>query len=270
MPSVAIVGGGFGGVGAAALAAPRRAHGRDAVRARRAPRRRLAPQHLSGRGVRHPVAPVRVLVRAQPELVAPLRAAGRDPGLRRGRGAALGRRRAHVDRGAFGALGWRALGAGDERRDPRRRRPDHRLRAALAAERPAAAGPRVVCRPRVPHRAVAPRRAARGPAGGGDRHGLQRRPGRARDRRRGRVADRLSALARLDDPEARLRLSAPRAGAVQALPGTAAARPRVGLLLPRVLHPRHDPPPPAAEAARGRGPLQHPPRHQGPRAAPAR
>ena len=118
MPSVAIVGGGFGGVGAAALLRARRLHGRDAVRARRAPRRRLASQHVSGRGVRHPVAPVRVLVRAEPELVAPLRAAGRDPGLRRGRRAALGRAGADVDRGAVGALGRRALGAGDERRRP--------------------------------------------------------------------------------------------------------------------------------------------------------
>ena len=65
----------------------------------------------------------------------------------------------------------------------------------------------------------------------------------------GRAARRLPALARLDDPEARLRLPAARAGAVRALPGAAAARPRLDLALPRVLHPRHDPPQLAARAA---------------------
>ena len=79
-------------------AAPRRLHRRHRPRARRARRRRLAPQHLSRRDLRHPVAPLRVLVRAQPALVAPLRAAGRDPGLPRGRRAALRRPRPHPHR----------------------------------------------------------------------------------------------------------------------------------------------------------------------------
>ena len=45
-----------------------------------------------------------------------------------------------------------------------------------------------------------------GRRGGGDRDRLQRDPGRPRDRRRGRPRRRLPALAGLDDPEAGLRL----------------------------------------------------------------
>ena len=209
MPSVAIVGGGFGGVGAAALLRRAGHDGRDAVRARRAPRRRLASQHLSGRGVRHPVAPVRVS-RSRPTR-AGRAATRRRPRSRPTSRTSRGARRAspHVDRGAARRAGTARAGCWTTSAGTaRRRRPDHGVRAALAAERPAAARARVVRRARVPHRAMAPRRAARGQAGGGDRHGLQRRPGRARDRGRGRGARRLPALARLDDPEARLRLPA--------------------------------------------------------------
>ena len=138
-PSIAVVGGGFGGVGAVVDAAPRRLRGRHRLRARRADRRRLAPQHLSRRRLRRPVAPLRVLVRAEPALVAPLRAAGRDPGLPRGRRAAPRRARPHphAHRGAAGALGRRArhVGAADERRPARGRRAAHRLRPALGARR---------------------------------------------------------------------------------------------------------------------------------------
>ena len=82
--SIAVVGGGFAGVGAAVMLRRAGYDGRHGVRARRARRRRLAPQHLSRRGVRRALAPLRVLVRAQPALVAALRAPGRDPGLPRG------------------------------------------------------------------------------------------------------------------------------------------------------------------------------------------
>ncbi len=132
-----------------------------------------------------------------------------------------------------------------------RRRADHRVRPALDPERAGAARARRLRRPRVPHRALAPRRRARRPARGGHRDGLQRDPGRAGDRRHGRAGRRLPALAGLDDPEDRLRLLRAGQARVRALPGAAAARPRLGLGLPRVRHARHDPPPPAARRAEG-------------------
>ena len=91
---------------------PRRLSRRHRVRARRAHRRRLAPQHLSRRRVRRPVAPLRVLLRAEPALVAALRSAVRDPGLPRGRRPRSRRARPHPHghRGASRALGRGALG----------------------------------------------------------------------------------------------------------------------------------------------------------------
>ena len=87
-PSIAVVGGGFGGVGAAVML--RRAGYDDVTVFERGERVGGVWHHNTypGRRVRRPVAPLRVLVRAEPALVAPLRAAGRDPGLPRGRRAA--------------------------------------------------------------------------------------------------------------------------------------------------------------------------------------
>ena len=92
-----------------------------------------------GRRLRRPVAPLRVLVRPEPALVAPLRA--RRPRSRptsrtsRARHGVLDRIRTG-DRGAAGALGRRArqVGAADERGPARGRRPAHRLRPALGAD----------------------------------------------------------------------------------------------------------------------------------------
>ena len=76
---VAIIGTGFGGLGAAhraaALGPPRLRH----PGAGRLGRRHLAGQHLSGLRLRRALAPVLVLVRAQPGLVAQLLAAAGDP-----------------------------------------------------------------------------------------------------------------------------------------------------------------------------------------------
>ena len=105
-------------------AAARRLRGRDRLREGRAGRRRLEPQHLPGRRLRRPLAPLRVLLRAQP-LVAPLRAAGGDPGLRRGRRTALRRARQgpHRHRGEERSLGRGARAGGGSRPAPGRTRP---------------------------------------------------------------------------------------------------------------------------------------------------
>ena len=151
-PSVAVVGGGFGGVGAAVMLRRAGYRGRDRVRARRAHRRRVEPQHLSRRRVRHPVAPLRVLVRPEPAVVAPLCAAGGDPGLPRGRRAAPRRHGPdpHGHQCAVGPLGRRArqVDAGDERRPARGRCPADRVRPALGPRRPADRGPRQLRRTR--------------------------------------------------------------------------------------------------------------------------
>jgi cation diffusion facilitator CzcD-associated flavoprotein CzcO len=77
--SFAIVGGGFAGVGAAVMLRREGYQDLTRVRARRADRRRLELQHLSRRSLRRAVAPLRVLVCPEPEVVAPLCAPGRDP-----------------------------------------------------------------------------------------------------------------------------------------------------------------------------------------------
>ena len=156
--SIAVVGGGFGGVGAAVML--RRAGYDDVTVFERGERRRrrLAPQHLSRRRLRRPVAPLRVLVRAEPALVAPLRAAGRDPGLPRGRRAAPRRARPHPHE----HRGRRARAGTSERGKwvletsaghARGRRPAHRLRPALGPVGPADPRPRQLRGPGVPHRA---------------------------------------------------------------------------------------------------------------------
>ena len=127
-------------------AAARGLRGRHRLRARRACRRRVEPQHLSRRRLRRALAPLRVLVRAQPALVAPLRAAGRDPGLPRGRRAPQrrARPRAHGHRGDRRALGRgaREVAARDERGPARGRRAAHRLRPALGPQDAVDPGPR--------------------------------------------------------------------------------------------------------------------------------
>ena len=227
MTSVAVVGGGFGGVGAAVMLRRAGLRGRRRVRARRARRRRVAPQHLPRRRLRHPIAPVRVLVRAEPPVVAALRAAGRDPGLRRGRGPRA--RRAGPDpdrhRGHARALGRgaRQVDARDDRGPPRGRRPPDRLRPAVGPQRPSDPRARDVRGPGLPHGAVAPRRRPRRPARRGDRHRVQRHPGRARHPADRRAHRRLPALPGLDVPEDGRPLQRAGPAPVRALPGASSA-----------------------------------------------
>ena len=182
---VAVVGGGFGGVGAVVML--RRAGYDDVTVFERGERIGGVWHHNTypGRRLRRALAPVRVLVRPQPALVAALRAAGRDPGLPRGRRARARRARPDPDRrrGAAARLGRRArpVGAADERRRARGRRAAHRLRAAVGAaacrrSRGSTASP---ARPSTP-RAGATTSTLDGQARGGGRHRLQRDPGRAR------------------------------------------------------------------------------------------
>ena len=100
--------------------------------------------------------------------------------------------------------------------------------------------PRQLRGPGLPHRALAPRRRPRGPAGGGGRHRLQRHPGGARHPADRRAHRRLPALARLDDPEDGLRLPAARAAALRALPGAPAPGSRRHLRLHGAGHRRAD------------------------------
>ena len=136
----------------------------------------------------------------------------------------------------------------DQRRPARGRGAADGLRPAVGADRPATAGPGRLRRPGLPHRAVAPRRRPRRQARGGDRHRLQRDPGRAGDPARGRPGGRLPALARLDLPEDGLPLQRAHPADVRALPGAPAPRPAVGLPLPGAGRGRDDQAPLAAEA----------------------
>ena len=85
---------------------------RHRVRAGRADRRRLEPQHVPGCRVRRPFAPVRVLVRAKPPVVTAVRPPGRDSGLPRGHRRPGGRARPGSDR-RRGAVGHVGRGAGE-------------------------------------------------------------------------------------------------------------------------------------------------------------
>ena len=114
------------------------------LRARRDRRRGLAREHLPGRRLRRPLAPLLVLVRPRAPLVAALRAAGRDPrlprgGLARATGSSPTCARHRGRRGRVRRRG-RALDAAHRRRRRARvRRPRHRLRPAHPARDPAPA-----------------------------------------------------------------------------------------------------------------------------------
>ncbi len=74
--SVGIVGAGFGGVGIGIRLKQAGIDDFTILRARRDRRRRLARQHLPGRDLRRALAPLLVLLRPGPQLVAPLRPTG--------------------------------------------------------------------------------------------------------------------------------------------------------------------------------------------------
>ena len=218
---MAIVGGGFGGIGAAVMLQPRGLRRRDRLRARRPHRRRLELQHLSGHRLRRALAPLRVLVRAQPELVAALLA-----------GATRSRRTWRTWRAATACStgcgcaprsraprSTRARCAGCSRPRPGRTRPTCWSRRAASCplpRDPADPRPRGLRRARVPHRPLAPRRGPRRQARRARGHRLQLDPGRPVDPARRGPARRLPALAGLDAPEDGLRVRPARAAALRA------------------------------------------------------
>ena len=116
-------------------------------------------------------------------------------------------------------LGRRAqpVDPGDQRRHARGRGPGHGVRAALGALGAADPRARELRGPRLPHRAVAPRRRPRGQAGGRGRDRLQRDPGRARHPADRRARRRLPALPGLDLPQDGLRLPGSHEAALRAL-----------------------------------------------------
>ena len=135
MTSVAIVGGGFGGIGAAVMLSREGYH--DVTVFERGDRvgGRLELQHLSRHRLRRALAPLRVLLRAQPQLVAALRAGGRDPGLHGGRGSpARGARPRPAAHGGHGSRVRRgSAGAGCSRPRPVRTRPTCSSRHAASS-----------------------------------------------------------------------------------------------------------------------------------------
>ena len=189
--------------------------------------------------MRHPVAPVRVLLRAQPALVAPLRAAGGDPGL---------------------------PGGASRRRWTCARRPTCARRASTDARwtLETSAGPFTadvlitacgqLSTPSVPP--IAGLDAFAGPAfhtarwrhdvdlarppRGRDRDGLQRDPGRARDRRRAPPRSTVYHARRAGRSRSSTSPTRRAPSALRALPAAAEARPRLDLRLPRLLRARHD------------------------------
>ncbi len=111
---VLIIGSGFAGLGAAIRLRQGRPRRLPGHRAGQRGRRHLARQHLPRRGVRRPVPPVLVLLRAQPEVVAFVLAAAGDPGLPPlGRREVQRRRQAPLrDRGDARASGTTTRSAG--------------------------------------------------------------------------------------------------------------------------------------------------------------
>ena len=231
--SVGIVGAGFGGVG---IAIKLREAGFDRVRdlrARRQRRRRLAGEHLPGRRLRRPLAPLLVLVRPRASLVAPLRAPGGDPRLPRGGlRASYGidphlRFGTEITEAEFDA-GDRALDAAHRRR--------RRARSSTSSSPPAASSPaprsprsrgsRSFDGPVLPLGRVGPRRRSRRPQRRGDRDGRERDPVRPRGRRRS-PSGRRSTSARRPGSCRRTDRGYPGLGAppVRALPAARGRRP---------------------------------------------
>ncbi len=117
----------------------RRLSRRHRLRTELRARRCVADEHLSGGGVRRPVALLRVLLRTEPRLVVSLCPAGRNQGVPRECGPRP-RSRGIVPvqrRGALGDVGRpRTLGAGHRQRATHRGRVDHRLWAVDQPEIP--------------------------------------------------------------------------------------------------------------------------------------
>ena len=212
---VAIIGAGFGGIGAAHQAA-RGGHRRlRDPRARGRARRHLAGEHVPRLRLRRPVAPVLVLLRAQPGLEPLLRAAAGDPRLPRARRP---RAAASTDQIVYDAevldARWDDAGPPLARRDAgratfRAQVARRRRRAAAASRRSRTSRAWTRSRARCFHSAeLGPRPRPRGRARRRDRHGRVRRAVHpARRARRPRHLDVYQRTRRLDHAPRRPRAS---------------------------------------------------------------
>ena len=266
MTSVAVVGGGFGGVGAAAML--RRAGYEDVVVFERGERVGGVWQHNTYPGAACDIpshlyefsfAPNHRWSRRyapQAEIQAYVEGVAREHGV-------LDRIRTgtEVTARALGR-GARQVDARDDRGPPRGRRPPDRLRPAVGPQRPSDPRARRLRGPGLPHGAVAPRRRPRRPARRGDRHRVQRHPGRARHPADRRARRRLPALPGLDVPEDGRPLQRAGPAPVRALPGRPAPRPRRHPGVPGVRRARDDQAPLAAAGVPRAGPASD---HQGDR-----
>ena len=133
-------------------------------------------------------------------------------------------------------LGARHIGG-----PPRGGRAADGVRSAVHAAGPADPRPRRLRRAGVPHRPLARRRGSRRKARCPRGHRLQRHPDRPVDPAGGGPARRLPALAGLDAPEERLRVRAARTPALPPLPADPPARSPAGLPVHGDGHDRHDP-----------------------------
>ena len=203
-PSIAVVGGGFGGVGAAVML--KREGYEDVTVFEKGERVGGVWQHNTYPGAacdipshlyEYSFAPNRWSRRYAPRVG--------DSGIRGRGGAALRRARQgpHRHRGEERGLGRgaRQVATADQRRAARGRPPDHRLRPTLSAVGATDRGTGELRGPSLPHGRVAPRRRPCRQAGRRDRQRLQRDPGRAGDPARSSAARRLPALARMDPAE---------------------------------------------------------------------
>ena len=204
-PRVAIVGGGLSGLATAIQLVRAGVRTFTDPRAVRRRRRHLARQRLPGCGLRRPLPPLLLLVRAQDRLVAPLRRTARDPRLRRGPGGPLRPgapppHRHHGDRGHV-RRGHRHLAPRPRgrlrARDPRGRHRRLRLRAAQPAPRARGRGRRGFRRTLVALGPVGPLGRPRGQAGGRRRDGRERHPVRASGGGRSRLHHRVPAQPQL-------------------------------------------------------------------------
>ena len=175
-----------------------------------------------GPDLRRALALLLVLLRAQPELDAPLRAGRGDPGLLHPRLGGARRARPHPLRlrGHERALGGRPLApAHPGRARGRGRRAGLRHRRAAPPAHAGDRGARDVRGRLLPLGALGPLGSARGPSRGGRRNGLDRSPDRLRAGRSRRAAARLPAHGPVDPARAQHALLAGHALAVRALPG---------------------------------------------------
>ena len=196
----------------------------------------MAGEHLPRRRMRRAVAPLLLLVRPRPRVVAPVRAAARDPLLSRtprGQQRPAPAHPAQYDRG--GRELRRREGTLDAPHRRRRRafvrRPHHRLRAAEGPGDPADRGDRGLRGPRVSLRRVGPRPRAREQVRRRARDRGERRPVHSRGGQGRGTDDDLPALRAVDPAEGGPPL--PRTGSAACSSGSRPASPPRGWGSPR-------------------------------------